>query len=190
MGLQVKDGSTGDYDHELVPVLLRERSRLETERRQLKEQVTGLMELVKEDDNAISAIDVLLARYGRSNEANSGEPKRQTAESDTCKNSAAPATDDERYDVRCGEATVSDIIGCQTQREALYVIARKNCNILELNPASDLILAAELSRGQRTTVIGTLHNFMTQSPDWEWTAPSVFQLVADTVSDDFSPEQE
>ena len=88
----------------------------------------------------------------------------------------------------CGGATVDDIVDCKTQRECLYVIARKNDSSLDLNPAADLVIAAGKSQGMRSTVVSTLHHFMTNSDDWEWVSPSQFRLVVDSKSNGLSSD--
>ena len=88
----------------------------------------------------------------------------------------------------CGNATVDDIVNCKTQRECLYVIASKNDSNLDLNPAADLVIAAGKSQGMRSTVVSTLHHFMSNSDDWEWVSPSQFRLVTDSRSDGSSSD--
>lgn len=74
------------------------------------------------------------------------------------------------------KVTATDIAHCQTQRAALRAIARLNEGIVRTTAAGDLILAAGLSEAQRSSVITTIHRYMSQSDDWEWTEPGSFRL--------------
>ena len=80
----------------------------------------------------------------------------------------------------CGRATVRDIKGCGSQRKAAYIIARINGGLLDLNPASELIVAAELSKSTPRVVSGTLHTYLSNNEDFEWIAPSTFRLNSDS----------
>ena len=71
-------------------------------------------------------------------------------------------------EVFCGKAGVSDIENCGTQRKALYVIAQMNCGRLDLNSASELIVAAKLSKTTPRSVSGQLHSYLSSNEDFEW----------------------
>ena len=77
--------------------------------------------------------------------------------------------------VVCGHATVEDIEGC-TQRQAMYVIAKKNDGFLSLNKAVDLVVAAKLNKGTRKSCLSTLHHYLSTNNDFTWVAPSEFRL--------------
>lgn len=77
-----------------------------------------------------------------------------------------------------GTATVQDIMHCQTQREASYVIAEKNGGPIDLKSAARVIMAAGLSKGMEGTIVSSLHNFMGKSADWRYAGPSRFELLA------------
>ena len=72
--------------------------------------------------------------------------------------------------------TAADIAHCQTQRAALREIARLNDGIVRATTAGDLILAAGLSKATRASIMTTIHRYMSQSDDWEWTEPGAFRL--------------
>ena len=74
------------------------------------------------------------------------------------------------------KVTAADIAHCRTQRAALREIARLNEGIVRATEAGDLILAAGLSEAQRSSIITTIHRYMSQSDDWEWTEPGTFRL--------------
>lgn len=74
------------------------------------------------------------------------------------------------------KVTAADIAHCQTQRAALREIANLNDGIVRATSAGDLILAAGLSKGTRASIMTTIHRYMIQSDDWEWTEPGTFRL--------------
>ena len=78
-----------------------------------------------------------------------------------------------------GVATVADIAHCITQREAAYVIAKLNGGVVDLNTAAVMIKAAGLSKGMVSTVLSSLHHFMTHAPQWVYVGPSTFEIVED-----------
>ena len=78
--------------------------------------------------------------------------------------------------VTCGNATVDDIRG-HSQRQAMYVIAGKNDNLLPLNNAVDLVVAAGLNKGTRKSSLSTLHHYLSNNPDFKWISPSTFLLL-------------
>ncbi len=82
--------------------------------------------------------------------------------------------------LHCGKARVTDIENCGTQRQALYIIARINGGHLDLNPASELIVAARLSKATPRSVGGNLHTYLSNSEDFEWIGPSQFRLKSDS----------
>jgi hypothetical protein len=69
-----------------------------------------------------------------------------------------------------------DIASCKTQRSALYEIAKRNKGIVKVTDAGNLIQEAGLSAGKTASVIATIHNFMSESDDWEWIEPGSFRL--------------
>ena len=79
----------------------------------------------------------------------------------------------------CGNATLSDLVGCPSQRKAMYIVAEKNGGIIELNAAAALVVAAGMSKTDVRTVSATLHNFMSNHNDFEWIGPSRFRLSPD-----------
>lgn len=164
---------------ELLDGLRLERERIETTLRDLEMEVENAR-------NARAAIDLLIDRC---------TPLTETEVEVSLNGTNGHGSlfdvgedDNESGSHVCGNATVGDIVDCKTQRECLYVIARKNDCDLDLNPAADLILAAGKSRGMRSTVVSTLHHFMTNSDDWEWVGPSHFRLVTDSRSDGSSTD--
>ncbi len=72
--------------------------------------------------------------------------------------------------------TADTISDCETQRAALYRIAEMNGGIVRATEAGVLILEAGLSDAKKASVIATVHKFMSQSDDWEWTEPGSFRL--------------
>lgn len=79
--------------------------------------------------------------------------------------------------------TAADIAHCRTQRAALREIAIRNNGIVRTIAASDLILEAGLSEAQRSSIISTTHRYLSQSDDWEWTAPGTFRLKTSAPQD-------
>ena len=77
-----------------------------------------------------------------------------------------------------GTATVRDITHCSTQREAARVIAEVNDGDIDLKSAARVIAAAGLSKGLVSTIVSSLHNFMSNSADWGYSGPSKFRLVS------------
>ena len=78
--------------------------------------------------------------------------------------------------------TAADIANCQNQRADVREIARRNDGIVRPIEACDLILEAGLSQAQRSSIITTMHRYMSQSDEWEWAAPGTFRLKT------FSPQ--
>ena len=74
------------------------------------------------------------------------------------------------------KVTAADIANCRNQRAAIPEIARLNDGIVRPIEACDLILEAGLSQAQRSSIITTMHRYLSQSDDWEWTAPGTFRL--------------
>lgn len=70
-----------------------------------------------------------------------------------------------------------DFTGCRTQREALYRIAQHNNGVLRVKDAGDLIADAGPSKAKQSSLVATLHNYLSRNQDWEWQAPGVFSLV-------------
>ena len=86
---------------------------------------------------------------------------------------------DIKDEIMCGEATVSDLDGCPSQRRAMYIIGEINNGIIELNDAASLVVAAGMSRTGVRTVSATLHNYMSNHDDFEWIGPSRFRLKSE-----------
>ena len=89
------------------------------------------------------------------------------------------STEEVSDELFCGKTKVSDIKDCETQREALYIIARMNEGSLRLKSAAGLIVAAGLSKATPRSVTGNLHTYLSNSPDFEWIGPSQFRLKSD-----------
>ena len=79
-------------------------------------------------------------------------------------------------EVVCGNTRLKDLAGCPSQRRAMYIVGEMNGGIVDLNQAAALVVAAGMSKTNVRTVSATLHNFMSNSPDFEWTSPSLFRL--------------
>ena len=76
-----------------------------------------------------------------------------------------------------------DIIDCKTQRAALEKIASMSQGIVRTGEAADLILAAELSKGTKATVVATSHRTMTEDEQsWTWIAPGTFRRNSERPS--------
>ena len=118
---------------------------------------------------AKSAIEALISFYA--------EPASMGCQENTT--SLLAASDDPDT---AGSDISEEIKKCRTQRDVLYVLARANRGIVDVNPASDIILKAGLSSGKKSTVVSTIHHFMTTSSDWEKISPGRFLLVADLDS--------
>lgn len=172
----------GDRKHHgtLLHELKWERERVEATCHELEAQLVEAKEM-------LTAFDLLIERYMPMTELKAVVSLNGA---DNGHGSLFDSGDDgdESNVLVCGNAIVDDIVDCKTQRECLYVIARKNDCDLDLNPAADLVIAAGKSRGMRTTVVSTLHHFMTNSDDWEWVGPSQFRLVTDSRSDGSSSD--
>ena len=74
------------------------------------------------------------------------------------------------------KATAADIANCRNQRAAVREIAKRNDGIVRPIEACDLILEAGLSQALRSSIITTMHRYMSQSDEWEWAAPGTFRL--------------
>ena len=83
-------------------------------------------------------------------------------------------------EIVCGNVTLSDLAGCPSQRKAMYIVGEMNGGVIDLNQAAALVVAAGMSKTGVRTVSASLHNFMSNSEDFEWTAPSMFRLKAET----------
>ena len=86
-------------------------------------------------------------------------------------------------EIVCGNTRLSDIVGCPSQRRAMYIVGEMNGGVIDLNRAAALVVAAGMSKTDVRTVSATLHNFMSNSPDFEWTSPSFFRLRSDDDSE-------
>ena len=72
--------------------------------------------------------------------------------------------------------TASDIQNCETQPEALRTYAKLNEGLVHVTKVGDLIIEAGLSKGKRSSVHSTLHNYMTKrTHEWTWVEPGVFR---------------
>ena len=169
-----------DHYRKLLVELRLERDRIEVTVRDIELELESARE-------ARAAIDLLIDRYAPITEIEMGVSLNGAQNGH---GSVLDVVDDQdRSDALvCGIATVDDILDCETQRECLYVIARKNDSSLDLNPAADLVIAAGKSQGMRSTVVSTLHHFMSHSDDWEWVSPSNFRLVTDRRSNESQSE--
>ena len=146
---------------ELIELLKGERKRLEGEERDLQ----GRLAAVRQELRALTT----LIDLRESSQPDFPDGRRNGIYSDrACEGGLSSA----RVEVQ-----VEDIRDCDTQREALYVIAHKSGGIVDANEAGDLIIAAGKSKGQRSTVISTAHRYMSTNPDFEKIGPSKFQLV-------------
>ena len=154
-------------------------STLMVERAAVEAQRQVHLDRVERETRQIEAYDVVLASL-RQKAASNAIAKADFAE-DLPVSEPVITEESETGGVRrktaCGGATVADIMDCKTQPECLYVIARMNGGLLDVNGAADLIIAAGKSRGMRSTVISTAHHFMSESPDWQKVAPSKFRLI-------------
>lgn len=133
----------------------------------------------------IDAVDLLIESETASIEPDmtaGGITSEEEIESPTADLPEGDGTTDEAGLVS-GIATVQDILHCRTQREAGYVIARKNGGSIDLKSAAPVIKAAGLSKGMLNTIVSSLHNFMSNSSDWDYFGPSRFQLVAGRESE-------
>ena len=157
---------------EIARSLLALRELLEAERISLQDEIDTL-------DRKIAAVDLLLDFDTEGTEPKTvavSVPSDDGAES---LGAALPETDAQNVDAEpvSGAATVKDINHCQTQREAGYVIAEINGGHIDLKSAAPVIKAAGLSKGMLNTIVSSLHNFMSNSEDWNYTGPSTFELL-------------
>lgn len=70
-----------------------------------------------------------------------------------------------------------DFTGCRTQREALCRIAQHNSGVVRGKDAGDLIADAGPSKAKKSSLVATIHNYLSSNQDWDWQAPGVFSLV-------------
>ena len=154
-----------------IQALLRRRSKLDSDRQKWRA-------LLEKADHQIGAIDYLISSSEEEEEAQIeyASPLSEAVVNPTeaCSPVEEPSGDTEPVS---GTATAQDIAHCRTQREASHIIAEKNGGTIDLNSAALVIKAAGLSKGMVSTVVSSLHNFMTHSDDWLWTGPSQFELV-------------
>ena len=155
---------------EIAHSLLTLRELLEAERLSLQEEIGAV-------DKKIAAVDLLL-------DSDTGDRKPKTGSvrlDDVAESLGATLQETDAQDVDAepvsGAATVQDIEHCQTQREAGYVIAEINGGHIDLKSAAPVIKAAGLSKGMLNTIVSSLHNFMSNSDDWNYTGPSAFELL-------------
>ena len=137
----------------------------------LESQVLSQLELIRgEKERTICAIAVL-----EGEESIDGLASAEL--SDRTEEIGESGERDPNEDVRCGRATIQDIAGCPSQRQAMYVIAERNDGIVDLNQAAALVMAAGMSRSSNArTVSASLHNYLSNNSDFEWFAPSRFRL--------------
>ena len=76
----------------------------------------------------------------------------------------------------CGVATVEDVKDCQFQYEALRRIAEKNGGILELSKGVDVVIAALVPKGKRSSVLSTQGRRIRESPDWTRIGKGLYRL--------------
>ena len=143
-----------------------------------------LQEQLATREKEIEAFDFLIDSITRSIEATQKAGAKPPGEAIESPNAALPDAEETSgaSDPMSGAATVQGIAHCRTQREASYVIAKMNGGAIDLNTAAVVIKAAELSKGMISTVVSSLHNFMTHSDDWSYAGPSRFELVTDRES--------
>lgn len=155
------------YDEEILASLLAKDAELESVENKLRPQLAAikderektayLISLLKEEESTeITEVPIF------SGERVNGHVKLK-----------GDAVDEE---VVCGNATLSDLMGCPSQRRAMYVIAEKNGGIVELNDAAKLVIAAGMSKSNWRTVSASLHNYLSHNDDFQWTSPSRFRL--------------
>ena len=163
-------------DQDIVRSLLKLLGLLDDDRRTLQEQ----MDVV---DRKIEAVNLLLDSPTESKPKIKADriPPDTVVESPTADLSEIDVPNDDDGPVS-GVVTAADIAHCRTQREASYVIAKMNGGAIDLNTAAVVIKSAELSKGKVSTVVSSLHNFMTHSDDWSYAGPSRFELVTDRES--------
>lgn len=82
-----------------------------------------------------------------------------------------------KFDLDDGIREELDLADCRTQREALYRIARRNNGLVRVKDAGDLIADAGLSSAKKSSLVATLHNYLSGNQDWEWQEPGLFSLV-------------
>lgn len=82
-----------------------------------------------------------------------------------------------KYDPADSGRDELDLTGCRTQGEALYLIAKRNSGVVRVKDAGDLIADAGLSKAKKSSLVATLHNYLSSNQDWEWQSPGVFSLV-------------
>ena len=163
---QIRASDEPGGNEDIVRSLHKLKGQFDDERRSLQEQMETL-------DRKAAAVDLLLGSDSDGSEA-AYTADTMASEVNETETNAGPVS---------GSATVQDIAHCRTQREASYVIAKKNAREIDLTSAAVVIQEAGLSKGMLSTVVSSLHHFMTHSDDWNWIGPSRFELVADPESE-------
>lgn len=82
-----------------------------------------------------------------------------------------------KYDPVDSSRDEIDLTDCRTQGEALYRIAKHSGGVVRVKDAGDLIADAGLSKAKQSSLVATLHNYLSRNQDWEWHSPGVFSLV-------------
>ena len=155
-----------------VEKLLQVREVLDDNRRRLQAQMATADQQVKNIDLIIQSINLQPNKEG--NEATRTADEANESSTEELPKTEGPSDDAEPVS---GVATVADIAHCKNQRAASYIIAKMNGGVIDLKTAAVVIEAAGLSKGKRSTIVSTLHSFMTKAADWDYAKPSTFKLV-------------
>lgn len=168
------DASQEPNDSDIVRFLLKLREQYRHDQRELEGQMNALLkkmdavEYLIVCETAGDGADFAAAELSPDEVVEA--PPGDLAESDSTTDDAGPVS---------GFATAKHISHCRTQREAAYVIAEVNGGPIDLNSAAVVIREVPgLSSGMLSTVVSSLHHFMTHSEDWNHTGPSQFELLA------------
>lgn len=68
-----------------------------------------------------------------------------------------------------------ELVGCNTQKEALHLIAMQSGGEVRVRTAAHLIKEAGLSEAKDASIQATVHNILSGDEDWEWASPGVFR---------------
>ena len=170
---------------ELIESLRTYLAHLETDRERLLLQLEWNAEAMTKMSDALSFLTAATSPSPTIANAASQVMPEET-EQDSPEETSSKEKDCETRDnkVICGLATVADISGCSTQREAMYVIAKRNGGIFKLPSAAALVVAAGLSRSTDRTVAGSLHTYLSKNPDFEYAGPNQFRLKSATADEE------
>ena len=158
------------YDEEAITSLMAKLAKLESHETELLSQLTPVRAEKEKTEYWISLLKGKEMGKMRKVPLFSGERVNGHVES---KENVA------EEEVICGNTTLSDIAGCPSQRKAMYIVGEMNGGVIDLNQAAALVVAAGMSKTDVRTVSATLHNFMSNHDDFEWTGPSKFRLRTD-----------